>query len=201
MNNTPSSPPIVEPRFSEASFRNYEPFIARAVTLWPAETQFHQGEMVDVRGRPISPHTFVARFRDAITALKKFGYETNTVDTTKLWSITGSFTVAYGTEGSVWFRNKQLRGRPTGLTQQGRAAGLIPQKNNDSAFPSETLKLVWSSWTIDDLRALCQLITTGIAVGPVVLKGSLPADDIEKLETTYNVTITANPSDSTLIVL
>lgn len=208
---TPLSRNFTPSRFSERAFRDYEPFIARAVAAWPEETQFHPEEMVSLTGKPISPNTFVCRFRDAITALKTFSYETATIDTKKLWSITGAFTVAYGTAGTVWFRNKHLRGRPTGLTQKARELGYdVPKHPAEEPLSADTapnnsngaaVKTDWHNPTMEDIEALCRLITSDFIVGPIIVhKTALATETLIAWENQYNVTFTAL-SDGRLIIL
>ena len=182
VDNTPQSRVVrtsnLAPQLSEPTFRIYEPHIARAVKEWPNETQFTNEAMTDLNGKRLSPHTFVARFRDALVSLKRFGWPTY-VDTNKLWSMAGQHCCAYAPDGTVWFKWRGRRGRPMDLVGEAR----------DRMAPVDPQLVV--EWhppiTEEDLHALATLIGSGKVVGPVILHVQVPAETVAALEATNNV--------------
>jgi len=176
---------------SERTFRILEPHIFRAVKRWPDETQFARADMQGEGGALLSPHTFAARFRDALTSLKRFGWTTD-IDTVKLWSITGSFVVAFANDGTVWFKARGRRGRPTELTQEARALGV-----------SAGAYLVTEPWlnpSQEELDALCLLITPGRIVGPVILSTLVDAEACASLEATHNVAVVVHTEHQQTVI-
>lgn len=166
--------PNLPPQLSEGTFRVYEPHIDRAVRAWPTETSWSPSAMTDLAGRRLSPHTFVARFRDAVVSLKRFGWDTY-IDTAKLRSMSGAHVLAYDADGTVWFRARGRRGRP--LEQ------VAPAPSGASPAPP------WAHPSDDELRALCLLLSCGRLVGPFTLSTQVPAETIKALEAEFNVAL------------
>jgi hypothetical protein len=175
---------------SEHTFRTYEPHIARGVSAFPQETQFTTVDFKDPSGRPLSGNTFAARFRDSITSLKRFKWETALVDVNKLWSISGQFAIAYASDGTVWFRNKGKKGRPTHLIQEAR------EKAQSLVLPVNE----WSSWTPNEIEAVCLLIHTGKLSGPIILAGVVSPEDSTPYEQSLNVVFTYDPVNNKTII-
>lgn len=162
-------------QLSESTFRTYEPHISRAVRDWPKETQWHPNDMVGLNGQRLSPHTFVARFRDSLVSLKRFAWTTY-VDTPKLWSISGQYCCSYAPDGTVWFRARGRRGRPLDMVQEAR-------ERMEMVVPE------WEAPTQEEVRALCLLIDAKRINGPIVLRTQLPDDMITSLEGEFSVGI------------
>ncbi len=179
--NTPEQGQVrtsnLPPQLSEATFRFYEPFINSAVKRWPEETQWHHDVMKNEEGKTVSPHTFIARFRDALVSLKRFGWTTY-IDTNKLWSIAGKHCCAYGEDGSVWFKERGRRGRPLDMVDEAR------KHNHPAAAP---VVQSWRTPSDDEVRALALLIDGGRLVGPFLLHTQLNDETITALENEFNV--------------
>lgn len=187
---TPFNPP---PQLSEATFRTYEPFIHRAITAWPEETRFTREEMINSSsGRPLSPNTFAARMRDSVTSLRRFGWETY-IDLAKFASIFGQFSVAFDTDGSVWFRNRGRKGRPLVFAGEAAKPSTVPE-------PVEAAHLSWSEWEPDDVRALCRLLHTRKFPGTVILTGALLPNFVTELELAYNVGIFVDTATNRTVI-
>ena len=71
------------------------------------------------------------------------------------------------TTGSIWWRNKQRRGRPTDYVAEARERDSVAQN---------AVEKVWKEWTLGDVRAVCLLVHHGFVIGPVVLEGPVGGD-------------------------
>lgn len=196
MNDTSPSPPTaILSNLSEASFRFYEPFLKKAVDAWPEETEFRGDAFRTATGYPLSPNTFAARMRDAIVSLYRYHWET-TIDTSKLWSIRGEFSIAFGLDGqSVWFRRKGRRGRPSQMVTEAR------EKGEALVGDAEVVRAPWKDTTPDEVRAVCLLITGGRMSGPVVLNQLLSVDEVAFLSTNYDVAVTVDKEKGQTIII
>lgn len=186
-----TTPVHIPSYLSESTFRTYEPYIARAVAAWPEETSFTT--FVTPDGKKLSANTFVARFRDAITSLRRFGWETTAVDLTKLASIMGDFCLTLDPQGVVWFRHKTKQGRPPEFRSE--TVAMYPEKG------AKAVREVWQKWTLAEVNALCQLLDTGRLVGPFVVEGQVDAGEITRLEGLHNVSFTYDPTKNQTIIL
>ncbi len=169
---TPSSIPS---QLSQSVFRWCEPYITRAVHAWPQETVFTPAEMLDLKGNRLSPHTFIARMRDAVVSVKRFGWTPTTVDVVKLSAMAGTFVLAFTPDGSVTWRQKGQRGRPSG------AVTAVPEEDQSSS--------VWNNPTDDEVRALALLLDSGRLQGPYTLGCTLSAETVMSLENEFNVAV------------
>jgi hypothetical protein len=165
----------IPPQLSEDQFRLYEPHITKAVKRWPEFTEFPSAMFVGLDGGPIAGTTFSARFKDAITSVLRYGWET-TIDVVKLRQITKEYVVADDRATSaVWFRRRVPHSRPSLYTQQSRAMGLLPggEVNIMEAAP------LWKDATDSEVDKLCSLISTGRLVGPYIIDRVLTDADLE----------------------
>ena len=155
-------------RLNENSFRAYEAHIREAVEAWPAETKY-------VVPNGMSPNTFEHRFRDAIQALKLFGYDADLQ--AKLAAIRAEITISQDTDGRhVWFRAKQRAGRQINL---GKA--------ETHERPDITTYIeVHETHDEEMLRAFLTLAAKGVHSGPVQFRGRIDADLVLMLEKQYD---------------
>lgn len=177
---------------SEATFRIYEHCIARGVVRWPDETSFGPSDWVDLSGRPLSGNTFAARMRDAITSVKRFGWESAVLDKEKLWTMAGKMAIAFDKDGNVWMRNKGTRGRPTGLITEAR------ERN-----PNVSVGVDFSAWknvTEQEIEAVCLLIHGGRLTGPIVIEGLLNPEVYTPYESTLNVVFHHDKPNNTTVI-
>lgn len=164
---------------SEATFRTYETMIAEGVRRFPEETQFKVPP-----GK--APSTFVARFRSSIVSLHKFDWP-SIVDKEKLFGnsligsagIHGQFSISRDfNDGTVWFRIKHRQGRQPGKVVDRESAG------NAGLFSN-----LWTEYDIEDIRAICKLISSRKVVGPFQLKGQVSELLIMELEGSNDVAV------------
>ena len=181
------STPSIPSHLSESLFRVYEPHITRGVERFPEETEYGRELFRGVDGRPVSGNTFVARFRDAVASLQRFGWSPTTVDVAKLWSIAGQFSVAIDpSTGSVWFRQRVQVRRPPSFIREARANGVTPWSPGDDGT-------TWNAPTIFEIDALVLLIHTKRLSGPIVLApapSELTPEAVTTFEANYNVAFT-----------
>lgn len=171
---------MIPSHLSEATFRIYEPHIKRAVERWPEETQYPPEAFVDLSGSRLSPHTWVARFRDAVVSVKRFKWDTN-IDTHKLWSISGQHSLSVSGDGTVWFKHRGKAGRPATYPEEARALGYT--------IDADVVRIPWQGWSPEEVRALCTLIDKGRLTGPFLLVGSVDPALVIELEDSMNVSL------------
>ena len=174
---------------SENTFRCYEGHIKRAVDNFPNETEFPRQVQCDLHGVQLSGNTFAARFRDSLVSVMRFGWETN-IDTAKLRSIAGQYAVAYAPDGSVWFRQKGKRGRPSQLVQENRAITGAAQ----AATP------VWSDVLAIELAAVALLISRSRLTGPFLVSGQVDPAVSSELEDQYGVSFVYDATNKTTVI-
>lgn len=167
-------------------FRRYEPLIAEAVRNWPDATKF-------VPGPEIGLTTFTARLRDAVTSLRRFGWNTEQIDTAKFTEIGASSVVkADPTNECCWFCHRTAAGRgPSGL---GVPSQFIPI---EKLRPSGILE----NLTPTEITALCILLSNKRIIGPVVFLGRIPTDDVNSLLDAYDVGISYDELSNTTTLL
>ena len=174
---------------SENTFRCYEGHIKRAVDNFPTETEFPRQVQCDLHGVQLSGNTFAARFRDSLVSVMRFGWETN-IDTAKLRSIAGQYAVGYDASGSVWFRHKGKRGRPSQLVQENRilneASQLLPQ--------------AWENVQTIELAALALLISTSRLHGPYLITGQVDQAVVTQLEEQYGISFVYDANNKTTVI-
>lgn len=180
---TPTTP-FIAPHLREPIFRAYEPLIRTAVNAFPSESSF-------TIPSGVAPTTFVANFRNAILSLKRYKWETY-VDCRKLWSISSAYVINQDTEGVVWFRLRQPRGRPNLLTSEARTHAA-------SALPSPSL-VPWADATQEEISALCLLIHTKRLAGPYEIRGEVGTSQISDLINQYDVGIVYHSDSKTTVI-
>ncbi len=168
---------------SEGMFRVYEPHIKRAVDRWDSETEFIPEVFIGMSGQRLSGNTFVARFRDATASLLLNDWTTD-IDVTKLRGMSGNYAIGLDpATGSVWWRNKQRRGRPAQFVEDARAWGFVAKAKAAA---------VWKGWDGTDLAAVCLLMHKSFITGPIVLDGVVGGEFILSLEQRFNVAMTVD---------
>lgn len=189
--SSPITNSVILPNLSESVFRLYEPHIAEAVSRWPDETKFERWQMMSKDRKPISKFTFAGRLRDAILSLRRFGWQTTTIDKAKLESMAGSYVISFGPNDTVvWAKkHKENTGRPQAPVHV------------DTPLSPATLGADQGSWTNpteDEVRALCILLDRQRIQGPVTLAVVLPQSTIDALQSEFAVSISTSES-STII--
>lgn len=189
---SPNNPDNLPSHLSETTFRVYEKALEIAVHNFPNETSFPRECFRMPNGSLLSINTIVARFRDATVSLKRFKWQT-TVDCDKLWRISGEYTIGADPSGtSVWFRNKQRKGRPAHFIAEARERGAI-----GSSVPPPA----WETWTETEVTALSLLIHNQRITGPFVLKGQVDPNTAAAIEGSMNVSVTHDPERNETVIL
>ena len=142
-------------RLNEDAFRRYESHIQTAVDAWPNETKFDIPPGVSV-------NTFEHRLRDAMQALKLYGY--NEALQTKLASLRTELVVSMDPDGkAVWIRERGKRGRPVSLlSTENRRHPMVASNPTVQPPPDEAV-----------LRAYLTLSAAGQRTEPVRFKGRI----------------------------
>lgn len=187
--DTPSPTGNVPSHLSEKLFREYEPFIMRAVNAFPTETSFTVPS-----GR--SPHTFLARFRDAILSVKNFRWST-TIDMDKLWRMSAErkFALRHGVLNGtpvVWFGNRIRQGAPNGLISEAREY----VASNPARIGAVPLRDI----TEEELRALVVLLNGRHITGSWSTPTTFPSDLISTLTLSYDVAIVRDENTGLTVI-
>lgn len=174
-------------QLSEAAFRRYEPLFKQALANMPAETEFSVPE-------GMSPHTFVARLRDARVSGIKFRWKTD-LDLDKLGETLYSrdrWVFAMSPNGkSVWFKRAAPKGRPTELKTEGLA----------QHTPAQTFgALNLANLNAEEWYALAILVHYGRLATPLAVKGDAPPQPVLDLESTHNISFVRDDSRGETIV-
>jgi hypothetical protein len=188
-----TTPTNIPSYLSEGQFRVYEPHITRGVSAFPAETKFTAEDFRGADGKPLSGNTFAARFRDAITSLKRFKWTPTTVDVDKLWQISGEFAIGFDADGAVWFRNRGKKGRPTHLTEEAKERKI-------QALVGAHIKTEWDAASTDEVKALCVLLHGGKVIGPILMNGPIFHTLVEEMEAYYNVAFVFDSANNKTII-
>lgn len=183
MSNDAPSGGLLPHHLSESSFRIYEPFLTLGVRNFPDETSWDVGLLRQLNPDiKIGPATFVARFRDAVVSLRRFHWQT-TVDVAKLISIAGKFSITIQPGTSIlWFKHKGHQGRPMELKVDA---------NVRAADGSASASFVpWKDATLEEIEALCLLITHNRLVGPYIVEQQFRQAEMDHFATRWNVALT-----------
>lgn len=184
---------------TEKLYRYFEPHLNLAVTNWPKETFFDLSIIpAEVR---YAPTTFVARFRDAVISLKRFGWETY-VDVAKLSAMSGEFIINIDPQtGFIHFRRKQPRGRPI-LASVGKVSVSTP---TPVQHPSSAMSVVpWKDITGGELESLALLLANGRIQGPVLVEGDVRqrfGEDVTVYERNMDVAFTWDEKRGVTVVM
>ena len=153
-------------RLNEDAFRRYESHLREAIDAWPRETKF-------AVPAGMSPNTFEHRLRDALQALKLFGYEPGLQ--TQLAAIREELTVSQDTSGtSVWIRARQRAGRP------------IQMHTMENERPNASFGLIHPNPTEQVLKAYCILGAAGHRSEPIQFRGRIDAALIDTFQQQYD---------------
>lgn len=190
---TPDSPTTtprsIPSHLSERLFREYEPFIMRAVNAFPTETSF----TVPANR---SPATFLARFRDAILSVKAFKWQT-TIDMDKLWRMSAerTFALRHGELNGtsvIWFGNRIRQGYPNGLLSEAREY----TASNPARIGAVPLRDI----TEDELRAFVILLHGRHLAGSWSTPTAFPADLLTTLTSQYDVAIVRDENTGLTVI-
>lgn len=187
--DTPPTNRNVPSHLSEKIFREYEPFIMRAVNAFPTETSF---TVPSNR----SPSTFLARFRDSILSVKNFKWQT-TIDMDKLWRMSAqrSFALRHGElNGSsvVWFGNRIRQGYPNGLLSEAREY----TASNPARIGAVPLRDI----TEEELRAFVTLLHGRHLTGSWSTPTLFPPELLVSLTSLYDVAIVRDENTGLTVI-
>jgi hypothetical protein len=169
---------LIPHQLSEAVFRFYEPYIREGVDRFPGEVAW------DISLLPVSdrraPTTFVGRFRDAITSLRKFSWQTD-INVAKLLQISGHYCIWWepGTY-KVWFKNRSHSGKPV----HHNLAAIIPVDERAAAMQASVVP--WRDATEEEMKALCTLLNSGKLTGPYELQKPLDDESMKALRMQFD---------------
>jgi hypothetical protein len=168
-------------------FRRFEPLIAEGVKNYPAPTTFAPQD-------GMGPTTFVARFRDAMTSFRRFGWSTNLIDVEKFNSLGAAIVIRHDlVNGTAVFDVRHAAGKaPAGLTVPN---SFVPDAKK--ATPNG----VQTDLTHDELTAFCLLLSKHRISGPVLVKGEISSDQISSLTNRFDVGINFDPLSNTTVIL
>lgn len=143
-------------RLTEEAYRRYEQHIRTAITNWPRETAFEIPA-------GCSPNTFEHRLRDALQAIKMYGYDPDVQQS--LAAIREELVVSMDPDGKqVWIRAKGSRGRPVQMHKSESHARPTQAYVEPEVLPAPTL---------DVIMAYITLAASGHRTSPVVFKGRI----------------------------
>lgn len=156
-------------RLTEEAFRRYESLIREAIAAWPNETCF------DIPNGS-SPNTFSHRLRDALQALKMYGYDPELQQS--LANIREELVVAMDADGSkVWIRAKGKQGRPINI--------------HSSSHERPTMAVVQSTVlpnpVPDVLRAYVVLLVNRAGAEAYQFRGKIADDTISLIQKEHDV--------------
>jgi hypothetical protein len=141
-------------RLTEEAYRRYESHIREALRAWPQESKFNIPA-------GMSPNTFCHRLRDALQAVKLFGYDADVVE--QLTS-RPELCVSMDPAGTaVWIRARGQQGAPIKM-----------HKGQSDSHPARHAPIVHPNLDADTLEAFCILLGKGIRSEPVQCKGQIP---------------------------
>lgn len=169
---------LIPHQLSEAVFRFYEPYIREGVDRFPQEVAWDISLLTPPNKK--APTTFVARFRDAITSLRKFSWPTD-INVAKLLQISGHYCIWWepGTE-KVWFKNRAHSGKPA----HNNLKSIIPVDPIAAALQESVVP--WRDATEGEIKALCVLLNSGKLTGPYEVHQIVDKDLIEVLRTLHD---------------
>lgn len=169
-------------RLNEAAYRAYASHITEAVNAWPVETKF------DIPSG-MSPNTFEHRLRDALQAVKAFGYDP--VIQTRLAEIRDELVVSMDPAGTaVWIRAKGKAGRPVQLKSSRQTHGVVSAVESIQPNPDR-----------DTLHAWCTLIQKKVRSEPVQFRGKVDQTLVEALQINFDVAFTYDETQDVTILL
>ena len=169
-------------RLNESAFRRYEHHIRSAIDAWPKETKFEIPAGVSV-------NTFEHRLRDAMQALKMYGYDEELQK--KLASLRTELVVSMDPDGkAVWIRERGKRGRPISLIsrQNEKRVAIAPIPVQPS--PDEAV-----------LRAYLTLSSSGNRTDPVHFKGRIDQALQDLLMSQYDTAFVYDDAQDITIML
>lgn len=155
-------------RLNENAYRSYESHIREAIKAWPQETCFNVPN-------GMSPNTFEHRLRDAMQAIKLYGYDADVQSA--LGSIRDELVVSMDPDGSkVWIRARGTRGRPIQMHRQENVRPQLAVESEIKPTPTEEV-----------VQAYAVLLTSPAGFSPIQFKGRLSPELINKITSEYDV--------------
>lgn len=167
-------------RLCESTFRRYEPLIAQAIRSSP--------EPVDFNPAPLRPTTAAARLRDSIISFRRFNWPNTSFSIEELDA--ANLMVRHN-DNNVIIGTKIGRGHLGGESR----AFLSPNHKRLDGLPVDV------EVDSEDIEAFCRLLSRRLLSGPVILrKQALGEQAISILESRYDIAITVNDQDHTLLI-
>lgn len=180
MDENPPSDDVLPFRLKQSTFRLYESLISQAIKASPDAINFNPS--------PLRPTTAAARLRDAIISFTKFNWPNSL------------FTLAELEEAKLMVRHndhnvvigaKMPRGHMGGESR----AFISPNHARLDGLPVDRIV------SPDEIKAFCILLSSRLISGPVILRSqALDEATISALELNYDVAITVNESNHTLLI-
>jgi hypothetical protein len=171
-------------RLKQSTFRLYEPFIDQSI---------RQGA-ITINPAPLRATTFAARLRDAIISYDKFRWPASFTSL--------QFDEAYKTSNLIVTHGDQtvILG-PRKSKKAGFTGGATIAFNNPNDKRLNGI-FVDRDVTVEEIRAICLLLTSRIISGPVIITGtaSFSEETISQLESTFDVAFTTNDKKETIIL-
>lgn len=161
-------------RFKKEQFDRYAPFIAKALENWPNLTK--------VVPQAVSMETFSARFRDAVTAAIKFGYEHPSVSQDDLKKNGPDLSVAMRADCVIIGPRHAIRA-------DSNLGSVLPnsnKKNDEIEVKNDP----------DCLAHVCMLLHNRAFVNtPTLFVRAVEPDIINKLEEKWDVCFAEDPNE------
>ena len=174
-------------RFSETSFRNYEPEWLRVQQYWPTPVSFDPAQKTLGRVKGISIETYTCRLRDALHGYIRHNYTSETLDRTKIEAIYQKVVVAQRDGLVVVGPHSALKSynavAPVCTVVQGRH--------------NEVYEVIAPS--LDVLRAFCLLLSERLLDKPLLCH-TIDPQHLMQLQEEYDIVATLQEDRSTLIV-
>lgn len=160
-------------RFSELSFRRYEPIIAQAVTIYPDSFTINARVSYE-----LSPITFACRFRDAMKSYKIFGWVSTLIDRDKFMSRYTEIAISeISTPGLLTIGDKKQLKKPSVL-QVHPAVSMVKQYTSSNHEPINIT-------TEEEFDLICKLASGRLLSSEIKIKSTNQTQDLQTLKTKY----------------
>lgn len=158
-------------RFSELSFRRYEPIIAQAVTIYPDSFTINARVSYE-----LSPITFACRFRDAMKSYKTYAWPSTLIDRDKFMLRYTEIAISeIATPGLLTIGDKKQLKKPSVL-QVHPAISMIKQY---TSFDHEPINIT----TEEEFDLVCKLAAGRLLSSEIKIKST--TKDLQTLKTKY----------------
>lgn len=169
-------------RFSEAVFRFYEPFIARALAVYPSSI------VIDPRRVDRSPETFSCRFRDAVRSFRENRWFPTEINTTAFDEHADELKVHITNDGTCMIG-------PLAALAGKRA---VPN-TTDAYVESTTSPTCFTLADQSQIALIGALVHHRMLAHPVLVAG-LTDEDVKNLESAFDLAVVKNPDGSFTLI-